>query len=82
MFILTVSVSLTVSVKVYHCVNGNRLFDGQIEFRTHSDRQTDCHYVHNVNLTDGDGDSEGDGTCKQALNIRLSLSGRDGRSII
>ena len=54
MFTHTVSVStcVTVSVKVYHCVNGNRLFDTENGFGTHSNCQTDHHYTHNVNLTE------------------------------
>ena len=40
-----------VSVKVYHCVNGNRLFDGQIRFCTHFARQMVRLHSHNVNLT-------------------------------
>ena len=39
--------------------------------------QTDRHYVHNVNLRDGDehgyGDGEGDGTCIRALNMNVVL---------
>ena len=43
---VSVSLSVTVSVKVYHYVNGNRPFDRQNE------RQMDHHYVFDVNLTE------------------------------
>ena len=55
---VSVSVSVTVSVKAYHCVNGNGPFDVQNGFGTHSDCQMDHHYVHNVNLTERVPDTE------------------------
>ena len=46
--------SLSVAIKVDHCVNGNRLIDGQIGNRTHSLNQTVRHYSHIVNLMEAD----------------------------
>ena len=45
-----VSVSVSVTVKVYHCVNGNGPFDRQNGFCTHSVRQMDCLHRHNDKL--------------------------------
>ena len=52
--------TVTVAVKVYHCANGDRRFDGQIGFRTHSVRQ--CKFEG-----DCDRDGDGDSMCKQTL---------------
>ena len=52
LFTRTVSVSVSVSLKVYHCVNGDGPFDGQNGFCTHP--LAWCK-------------PDGDGTCKQAL---------------
>ena len=46
---VSVFVSASVSVKVYHCINGNGLFDDQNGYRTRSDHH---HHTHNVNLTE------------------------------
>ena len=64
------------SVKVYHCVNGNRPFDGQNLFGTIVTCQIDRHYVHKCQCKfdregDGYGEGEGDGTCKLALKQHL-----------
>ena len=55
---LPVSLFVSVTVNVYHCVNGDRLFDGQIGLGTHSACQ--CKF-------DGDGDGNRGGTCKWTL---------------
>ena len=47
---ISVSMSVSVTVKVYHCVNRNGPFDGQNGFCTHSAHQTDRHHRHNVIL--------------------------------
>ena len=57
-FTRTVSLFVSVTVNVYHCVNGDRLFDGQIGLGTHSACQ--CKF-------DGDGDGNRGGTCKWTL---------------
>ena len=49
---ISVSISITISVKIYHCVNGNGLFDGQNWYRTHSDRQMVRLHLCNVNLVE------------------------------
>ena len=48
LFTRTVSVPVAVSVKVYHCVNGDGPFDRLNGYRSHSDH----HHTHNVNLTE------------------------------
>ena len=53
------------SVKVYHCVNGDGPIDGKNGFCTHFAHQMVCLHSHNVNFTDGNGD--GDGKCKQSV---------------
>ena len=60
-------VSASVSVKVYHCANGNGPFDGQNGFRIHSDCQTNRHYIHNVNLTEMVMDTETETVCVNRL---------------
>ena len=47
-----------VSVKIYHCINGNGLFDGQNGFGTHSDCQTDHHRTNSVTLTEAVKDTD------------------------
>ena len=47
----------TITVKVYHCVNGDSPFDGQIIFGTNS--------VHPCKFY-------GDGMCKQTFNLKFS----------
>ena len=59
-FTRTVSVPVSVTVKVYHCVNGEGLFDSQTGFGTHSACQ--CKFEG-----DRDEDGNGDETCKQTL---------------
>ena len=73
LFTCTVSVSVSVTIKVYHCVNGNSPLDGQNGFCTHSACQTDRTIGTMLNFDgDGDGHGDGDGTCKQALmNLKL-----------
>ena len=48
--------TFTITIKVYHCANGDR----QIEFGIHSFHQ--CKYDGDV-----DGDGNGDGTCKRTI---------------
>ena len=52
--IVIVTVSVSVAIKVEHCVIGNRLIDRQIGYRTHSPCQTVCLHSHNVNLMETD----------------------------
>ena len=61
-------VSITDTVKVYHCAKGNRPLERQIEFGTH--------YVRKSKL-DGycNGDRDGDGMCKWTLPSFLLLLG-------
>ena len=55
-------VSITITIKVYHCANSDGLFDQQIGFGTHS--------VCQCKVDDGcDGDGDGNGTCKWTLNL-------------
>ena len=73
---------VSVTVKVYHCVNGNRPFDGQNGFcAMETDRLMDrmgsvpilpVKWTITIGIMlnfDGDGDrhGDGDGRCKQAL---------------
>ena len=60
-------VSVTITIKVHHCVNGDGLFDGEIGFGTRS--------VHWCKF-DGDCDEDGDGdsTCKETLNLNLWIA--------
>ena len=54
-----------VTVKVYHCANGDGPFDEQIAFGSYSVHQfkfdEDCY-----------GDGNGDGTCKRTFTVRVS----------
>ena len=50
------AVSITITVKVYHCADGDRPFDGKIGFGSH--------FVHKCKF-DSDGDE--DGICKQTF---------------
>ena len=52
---VSVSMSVNVSLKFYHCANGDGPFDGQNGFRTHSDHH---HNRHNGNLTETLTDTE------------------------
>ena len=48
LFTHTVSVPhVSVTINVYYCANGDRLFDGQNRFRTRFVCQTVLHYSHN-----------------------------------
>ena len=53
-------VSVKVTVKVYHCANGDEPIDGQIGFGTYSILQ--CKF---------DDDCYGDGTCKRTFTVRV-----------
>ena len=55
-------VSITVNVNVYSCVNGDRPFDEQIRFGTHSLSQCKSN-------GDCDGDGDGDGTYKWTFKV-------------
>ena len=55
MGIISVPISFTVTVKVYHCSNGHGPFDGQIGFRTNSICQ--CKFDSDC---DSDCDRDGD----------------------
>ena len=59
-------VSLKVTVKVYHCANGDEPFDGQIRFRAYSVHQckfdNDCY-----------GDGDGDGTCRRTFIVPVNV---------
>ena len=57
---------VSVTVKVYHCGNGDGLFDEQIGFGTHSVRQ--CKFDG-----DCDGDGDGGGTCKWTWYMSLQM---------
>ena len=57
---LFTGMSVTVTVKVYHCTDGDGPFDGQIGFRTHSIHQ--CKFD-----SDCDRDGYRDGACKGTL---------------
>ena len=59
------SVSVTITVKVYHCTIGDGLFDGQVGLGTHS-----------VSKGKFDDDCNGDGTYKRTLTF--THSHRDG----
>ena len=63
-FTCTVSVPVSVTVKVCHHANSEGLFDRQIGFKTHSACQ--CKFDG-----DYDGDMDGDGTCKWTLRADL-----------
>ena len=58
LFTRTVSVPVSISVKIYHCANGNGPFDGQNRYRTHSAHQTVRLYWDNVNFTETDTETE------------------------
>ena len=45
-----------VTVKVYHCGNGNRQSDGKNGLHTLSARQTVRHHIHTIMTLNGDGD--------------------------
>ena len=68
-FTCTVSVPVSVTVKAYHCVNGEGLFDSQTGFGTHSACQ--CKFEG-----DRDVSGNGDDTCKWILNS-LQKHGND-----
>ena len=55
------SVSVTITVKVYHCTIGDGLFDGQVGLGTHS-----------VSKGKFDDDCNGDGTYKRTLTFTHS----------
>ena len=59
---VSVPVSAKVTVKVYHCANGDGSFDGQIELRTYS-----LHQCKFDGVCDGDGD--GDGTVSHTITL-------------
>ena len=42
--------TVTITVKVYYCANGNRLFDVQNGFQMQSVHQTVRHHLHNDKL--------------------------------
>ena len=52
---ISMSVSVPVTIKVYHCVNDDRPLDRQTGFEKYSVCQR---------KSDGDGDRNRDGTCK------------------
>ena len=56
---------VSVTIKVYHCVNGDGLFDRQIGFRTHSVHQ--CKFDR-----DYDGDGSVNGPLQQEVNKKHS----------
>ena len=59
----TLTVSVSVIVKVYHCVNGDGLFEVHIGFGTHSA------YLCKFD-SDRDGEWNGDRTCKRTFTTR------------
>ena len=61
-------VPITITIKFYHCADGDRMFDRQIGFQTHSVRQ--CKFD-----SDCEGDGDRKGACKWALKVTGQLIG-------
>ena len=59
MFIVPFTRTVSVTIKFYHCANGDGLFDRRNGSGTHS--------VHQCNFY-----GDGDGTCKRTLNVSNS----------